>query len=103
MHGKVVTVVCNERLVGFDIAAELLYCFLQFFLVRRAFFQHLQIVIHVIDPLQGVQMSQEVVFLSVGGNTVREITKNWKMSARDWSAAKTQFAIVFGDRFEVNH
>ena len=33
---------------------------------------------------------------------LREITQKWKMPAREWSAAKAQFAVVFGDRFEVN-
>jgi putative transposase len=36
---------------------------------------------------------------------LREITrspKKWKMPAREWAAAKVQFAVVFGDRFEVN-
>jgi putative transposase len=33
---------------------------------------------------------------------LREITKNWKMPPREWCAAKAQFAVVFGDRFEVN-
>jgi len=33
---------------------------------------------------------------------LREITKNWKMPPREWAAAKAQFAVVFGDRFEVN-
>jgi putative transposase len=33
---------------------------------------------------------------------LREITKNWKMPPREWAAAKAQFALVFGDRFEVN-
>ena len=28
---------------------------------------------------------------------LREIMKNWKMPAREWSAAKAQFAVVFGD------
>jgi putative transposase len=32
---------------------------------------------------------------------LREITKNWKMPPREWAAAKAQFAVVFGDRFEV--
>jgi putative transposase len=34
---------------------------------------------------------------------LRELTKKWKMPAREWSAAKAQFAVVFGDRFQVNH
>lgn len=34
---------------------------------------------------------------------LREITKKWKMPAREWSAPKAQFAVVFGDRFQVNH
>ena len=33
---------------------------------------------------------------------LRELTKKWKMPAREWSAAKAQFAVVFGDRFQVN-
>jgi putative transposase len=33
---------------------------------------------------------------------LREITQKWKMPAREWAAAKAQFAVVFGDRFEVN-
>ena len=33
---------------------------------------------------------------------LREITQLWKMLAREWSAAKAQFAVLFGDRFEVN-
>ena len=33
---------------------------------------------------------------------LREITKNWKMPPREWAAAKAQFAVVFGDGFEVN-
>ena len=32
---------------------------------------------------------------------LREITKNWKMPPREWNAANAQFAVVFGDRFEV--
>jgi len=34
---------------------------------------------------------------------VREVTKNWKMPAREWHAAKAQFALLFADRFELNH
>jgi putative transposase len=34
---------------------------------------------------------------------LREITKDWKMPAREWHAAKAQFALLFGDRFEMNH
>ena len=49
------------------------------------------------------RMTQQVGFLSVGGNTVREITKKLRMPAREWSAAKSEFAVVFGDRLEVNH
>ena len=33
---------------------------------------------------------------------LRQITKDWRMLPREWSAAKAQFAVVFGDRFEVN-
>jgi putative transposase len=33
---------------------------------------------------------------------LREITQKWKMPPREWAAAKAQFAVVFGDRFEVN-
>jgi putative transposase len=34
---------------------------------------------------------------------LREVTKNWKMPAREWHAAKAQFALLFGDRFELSH
>ena len=33
---------------------------------------------------------------------LRQITQKWTMPAREWAAAKAQFAVVFGDRFEVN-
>jgi putative transposase len=33
---------------------------------------------------------------------LHEITQKWKMPPREWAAAKAQFAVVFGDRFEVN-
>jgi putative transposase len=33
---------------------------------------------------------------------LREITQKWKMPPREWSAAKVQSAVAFGDRFEVN-
>jgi putative transposase len=33
---------------------------------------------------------------------LREIIQKWKMPPREWAAAKAQFAVVFGDRFEVN-
>jgi putative transposase len=33
---------------------------------------------------------------------LREVTKNWKMPAREWHAAKAQFALLFADRFELN-
>jgi putative transposase len=31
---------------------------------------------------------------------LRNITKDWKMSAREWKSALNQFAILFADRFE---
>ena len=34
---------------------------------------------------------------------LREITKEWKMPPREWHIAKAQFALLFGDRFEMNH
>ena len=30
---------------------------------------------------------------------LRRIEQNWKMPQREWTAAKTQFAILFGERF----
>jgi putative transposase len=33
---------------------------------------------------------------------LREVTKKWKMPAREWHAAKAQFGLIFGDRFEMN-
>ena len=34
---------------------------------------------------------------------LREVTKEWKMPPREWHIAKAQFALLFGDRFEMNH
>ncbi|TAK53899.1 MAG: transposase [Gammaproteobacteria bacterium] len=33
---------------------------------------------------------------------LRQVTNNWKMPAREWHAAKAQFALLFGDRFEMH-
>ena len=33
---------------------------------------------------------------------LREITERWKMAPITWHAAKAQFAVMFGDRFEVS-
>lgn len=30
---------------------------------------------------------------------LREVSQNWKMAPREWNAAKTQFAVIFGERF----
>lgn len=32
---------------------------------------------------------------------LRNVSKNWKNAQREWTAAMTQFAIMFGDRFSV--
>ena len=32
---------------------------------------------------------------------LRDVAKNWKMPQRAWTAAKTQCAILFGDRFSL--
>jgi putative transposase len=32
---------------------------------------------------------------------LREVSRDWKMAAREWNAARTQFAIMFGDRFSA--
>jgi putative transposase len=33
---------------------------------------------------------------------LREVTKEWKMPAREWHAAKAQFGLLFGDRFAMH-
>lgn len=33
---------------------------------------------------------------------LREVTRNWKMPAREWHAAKAQFGLLFGERFEMH-
>jgi putative transposase len=33
---------------------------------------------------------------------LREITKDWKMPAREWHTARAQFGLLFGDRFEMH-
>ena len=30
---------------------------------------------------------------------LREVGREWKMPPREWAAAKTQFAVMFGERF----
>jgi putative transposase len=30
---------------------------------------------------------------------LREVSREWKMPPREWAAARTQFAVMFGDRF----
>ncbi len=30
---------------------------------------------------------------------LREVSRSWKMPPREWNIAKTQFAVMFGDRF----
>jgi putative transposase len=30
---------------------------------------------------------------------LRQVSQNWKMAPREWNAARTQFAVIFGDRF----
>ena len=33
---------------------------------------------------------------------LRKITKDWTMAPKDWHAAKAQFALIFGERFEMD-
>jgi putative transposase len=33
---------------------------------------------------------------------LREVTKQWKNAAREWHAAKAQFGLLFGERFEMH-
>ena len=33
---------------------------------------------------------------------LREVTQDWKIPARDWHAARAQFALLFGARFEMH-
>jgi transposase-like protein len=32
---------------------------------------------------------------------LRRVSNDWKNAQREWTAAMTQFAIMFGDRFSV--
>jgi transposase-like protein len=32
---------------------------------------------------------------------LRNVAKDWKNAQREWTAAMTQFAIMFGDRFRA--
>ena len=32
---------------------------------------------------------------------LRRVSQNWKNPQREWTAAMTQFAILFGDRFTI--
>src|ERR1700726_4975678 len=53
--------------------------------------------VHIRGHFPNNEAAMKLIWLQL-----REITKNWKMPPREWSAAKAQFAVVFGDRFEVN-
>ena len=33
---------------------------------------------------------------------LREVTKEWTMAPKEWHAARAQFALIFGERFEAN-
>jgi hypothetical protein len=33
---------------------------------------------------------------------LREVSREWKMPPREWAAAKTQFAVMFGERFTAD-
>ena len=50
-----IAVVWDKSLVGHYIAVKFFYCLYHFLFVRRIFFQHLQIIVQVINSLQGVQ------------------------------------------------
>jgi putative transposase len=43
-----------------------------------------------------VEAASKLLFL-----VLREVSRDWKMAAREWNAAKTQFAVMFGDRFSA--
>jgi putative transposase len=32
---------------------------------------------------------------------LRQVSRDWRMPPREWAAAKTQFAVIFGERFTV--
>ncbi len=40
------------------------------------------------------EAATKLVFL-----VLREVGREWKMPPREWAAAKTQFAVMFGERF----
>ena len=33
---------------------------------------------------------------------LRQVTQKWKRPPREWHTAKAQFALLFGDRFEMH-
>jgi putative transposase len=42
------------------------------------------------------EAAMKLIFL-----VLRDVTKEWKMSAREWTEAKSQFAILFEERFKI--
>jgi putative transposase len=53
--------------------------------------------VHIRGHFPNDEAAMKLIWLQL-----REITQKWKMPPREWAAAKAQFAVVFGDRFEVN-
>lgn len=49
--------------------------------------------VRVRDHFPSDETAAKLLFLAF------EVGQNWKMGLREWNAARTQFAVIFGDRF----
>jgi putative transposase len=52
--------------------------------------------VHVRGHFPSDEAASKLLFM-----VLRQVSQNWKMAPREWNAARTQFAIMFGDRFAV--
>ncbi len=55
----------------------------------------------ILTPMEGgygnqVNAGVQLIFL-----VLRDVAKDWKMPAREWTEAKSQFAILFEERFKI--
>lgn len=48
------------------------------------------------DTSQLTEVAMKLIWLQL-----REVTKHWKMPAREWHTARAQFTLMFSDRFEA--
>ena len=54
-------------------------------------------------PIRGIDDSGTAVAIESLNSTLRGVSRKWKNAQREWTAAMTQFAMMFGDRFSPSY